>query len=313
MSTTTYRHELIEIVPIVQLDTGTRNLDELNTAIVEECIGTLRSTGETGHASVADGIEHDLGMILDTYGGDSLSERLTDLADWAMHKLSDETDFIAELNGDAGCFWIWPDGLRNEPDDEDIVILSNEREAVVAVVGRPYAEANSRDELIAEIAERMDREKFWPNVWLERERGGFDLVSITRMDGDGEGDSPSPEPAGDDEPLTVHLKRWSEPGNCRYDFDSNRCTSGDGWAQVDTSEDAPYFGQWANPLELRFMTYAEGDCTLATAHSPESFAAYVRHKAKFWRENGHTFGIDAMCSDRIREAFEGLGLGDLLH
>ena len=45
----------------------------------------------------------------------------------------------------------------------------------------------------------------------------------------------------------------------RYIFDFKLCTTGKGWAQVDTEQDASYFGTWANPFELKVVSYTEGD------------------------------------------------------
>ena len=36
------------------------------------------------------------------------------------------------------------------------------------------------------------------------------------------------------------------PGD-RYVYDFGLCTYEKGWAQVDTAQDASYFGTWANP------------------------------------------------------------------
>ena len=36
----------------------------------------------------------------------------------------------------------------------------------------------------------------------------------------------------------------------RYHFDFGECSACNGYAQVDTSQDAPYFGIWTNPMNL---------------------------------------------------------------
>lgn len=108
------------------------------------------------------------------------------------------------------------------------------------------------------------------------------------------------------------IVRQFEPGD-RYEFDFDRCSAGKGWAQVDTREDAWYYGTWAHPTELQIVNYAEGDLTITTAHTPEAFATELRRIAEWRREQGDMFGIDPGRSKAIREAFEALGLGDLLH
>jgi len=112
----------------------------------------------------------------------------------------------------------------------------------------------------------------------------------------------------------IHTERWQEPGVDRYQFDFDRCSLKNGWAQIDTSQDAWYFGQWANPLELRIMVYAEGDCTLMTASSKAEFVKEIRSMAEWNIKQGWGFGIDAgFRKTEIVDAFQSLGLGDLLH
>jgi len=100
----------------------------------------------------------------------------------------------------------------------------------------------------------------------------------------------------------------------RYTYDFGLCSSHNGFAQVDTSQDASYFGTWANPTRRIIFTYCEGDCTVQTAETDQEFVEEI-HRIKAWNDdNNHEFkGIDAMCNTSIEAAFRNLGLGDLLH
>jgi len=100
----------------------------------------------------------------------------------------------------------------------------------------------------------------------------------------------------------------------RYTYDFGVCSSSKGFAQVDTGQDASYFGTWANPTSLQIICYCEGDVTLQTADDKDEFIAAIR-KLKTWNEDsGHRFiGIDPMLNAEIEGAFKKLGLGDLLH
>jgi len=113
--------------------------------------------------------------------------------------------------------------------------------------------------------------------------------------------------------MTARIERHRAPDTERYAFDFDLCHYLRGWAQFDTGQDAPYFGQWGNPSELRVVTFCEGDVTIENADSPEEFADTVRRHAEWNAENGFRFAIDGMCQPSIVEKFEGLGLGDLLH
>jgi hypothetical protein len=100
----------------------------------------------------------------------------------------------------------------------------------------------------------------------------------------------------------------------RYAFDFKLCTIGKGWAQVDTSQDASYFGTWANPFELKIVNYCEGDIFIQTADNIAEFKEEI-HKIKDWNEeNGHKFhGIDPGFNERLQKRFEQIGLSEYLH
>lgn len=68
----------------------------------------------------------------------------------------------------------------------------------------------------------------------------------------------------------------------RYHFDVNVCSASKGWKQYDTDQDAWYFGVWVNPEKLLTMSYAEGDVTLVTCISEESYHAELKEMAEFY-------------------------------
>ncbi len=95
----------------------------------------------------------------------------------------------------------------------------------------------------------------------------------------------------------------------RYEFDFKYCTPAKGWAQVDTDQDAWYYGNWANPTSLELFEYAEGDMTHRKAESEQEFVEAVRELSQWERFRG----IDPMLDEGIAQRFRDLGLGDLLH
>lgn len=103
-------------------------------------------------------------------------------------------------------------------------------------------------------------------------------------------------------------------GGDRYQFDFGRFHYKHGWAQVDTGQDASYFGVWAHPGSFTIATFCEGDLTVQTTESWREFVAEI-HRIREWNiEQGHEFkGIDGMCDDAIIGAFADLGLSDLMH
>lgn len=100
----------------------------------------------------------------------------------------------------------------------------------------------------------------------------------------------------------------------RYLYDFQVCTPSKGFAQVDTGQDASYYGNWANPFEFILVSYCEGDITKTTCKDAAEFIEQVR-EIKSWNiENGHKFsGVDTLCNDKIHAQFIKLGLSDLFH
>jgi hypothetical protein len=99
----------------------------------------------------------------------------------------------------------------------------------------------------------------------------------------------------------------------RYVYDFRYCHYRDGWAQLDTRQDASYYGNWINPISLRLFSYCEGDLALTECDSETDFIATVRECVAWHRERDYFVGIDAMCSVPIIEAFTRMGLAEFLH
>lgn len=99
----------------------------------------------------------------------------------------------------------------------------------------------------------------------------------------------------------------------RYRYDFGLCSYANGWAQIDTAQDASYFGTWANPTKLMIFSYCEGDTTLQEAETPEEFAAALR-AIDAWNVNAG-YGparIDPGFDPDMKAAFEAVGLQDML-
>lgn len=103
------------------------------------------------------------------------------------------------------------------------------------------------------------------------------------------------------------------PAN-RYTYDFGACSPSLGWGQVDTEQDAEWFGIWAHPGKLLVFSYVEGDCTLHECETAEEFAAELRTIEAFEIEQGRKPArIDPGLNPECRAAFESVGLADMLH
>ena len=100
----------------------------------------------------------------------------------------------------------------------------------------------------------------------------------------------------------------------RYIFDFKHCTIKNGYAQIDTGQDAWYYGTWANPFGLKFVCYCEGDLSVEIADNKKEFVEKILSFKKWNEENGWKFkGIDPGFNVPLKKEFEILGLGNLLH
>jgi len=107
----------------------------------------------------------------------------------------------------------------------------------------------------------------------------------------------------------MKIEKFFHPDGDRYAFDFNLCKSSDGWAQIDTEQDAWYFGIWANPFKLKVVEYAEGDVSIMTHNDEKEFSKQIRDLKE---SNGERFGIDPGFNQPLKEKFFSIGLGDLI-
>lgn len=100
----------------------------------------------------------------------------------------------------------------------------------------------------------------------------------------------------------------------RYLYDFGPCSYENGFAQIDTSQDASYFGTWANPSSLVIFSYCEGDTTHMQCETAEEFAAELRAIDSWNVKQGHGHArIDPGFDPAMKAAFQSTGLADLLH
>lgn len=101
----------------------------------------------------------------------------------------------------------------------------------------------------------------------------------------------------------------------RYQFDFKLCTVANGWAQLDTAQDASYFGNWLNPFTFQLASYTEGDIRVETCDDDAEFVEKVTTTCAWYAEHdGKKPGIDPGVSNpSLKAKFVELGLADWLH
>jgi hypothetical protein len=110
------------------------------------------------------------------------------------------------------------------------------------------------------------------------------------------------------------IKRFDEfcPAD-RYLYDFRVCTYEKGWAQIDTRQDASYYGTWTNPERREIFSYCEGDTTLVQCDTDDEYRQAVQELAHWNKQPGYWLGIDPGFQPEMKQRFERLGLADFLH
>lgn len=107
----------------------------------------------------------------------------------------------------------------------------------------------------------------------------------------------------------MKIIRSFEPGD-RYRYDFDLCTCARGWAQVDTAQDASWFGTWASPAERTILNFAEGDVTRTVCDTDEEFVAALLEIDRWNRDHGYgPARIDPGSVRRLRRRSRRLGWG----
>ena len=93
--------------------------------------------------------------------------------------------------------------------------------------------------------------------------------------------------------MAIHrTERFIEDGE-RYGFDRFLCwAQGSTWAQVDTDQDAWYYGNWADPVTKSIVSYAEGDLVVLRCDTAEEFCAELRSMAAWHAKQDSYLRID---------------------
>ena len=99
----------------------------------------------------------------------------------------------------------------------------------------------------------------------------------------------------------------------RYLYDFGACTYAKGWAQIDTRQDASYYGTWTNPERREIFTYCEGDTTLVRCSTDDDYKQALRDVIAWNKEAGYWLGIDPGFSEAMKNHFVRLGFGEELH
>jgi hypothetical protein len=114
--------------------------------------------------------------------------------------------------------------------------------------------------------------------------------------------------------MAITLHRGSDFMSDRYKYDFGVLSYQKGWAQIDTKQDASYYGTWTNPELRQIFSYCEGDTCLTKCDTDADYVEAIRDCADWNKTAGYWIGIDpGFDNSGMKERFENLGLTELLH
>ena len=99
----------------------------------------------------------------------------------------------------------------------------------------------------------------------------------------------------------------------RYLYDFGLCSYENGFSQIDTNQDAWYYGTWANPFKFIIFNYVEGDCYTTICDNAEEFKQAMTELAQWNIESGHGCKIDPGGDPKNKEQWVKVGLSEYLH
>ena len=115
--------------------------------------------------------------------------------------------------------------------------------------------------------------------------------------------------------MAITIERDFAPAD-RYLYD----TKLKGYAQVDSRQDASYFGTWINPVTRIIFNYCEGDCTVTKCDTDAELLAELDRMERWNAENGtrrysngKAIAIDPGFSADLMTACHAAGLSDYIH
>lgn len=88
-------------------------------------------------------------------------------------------------------------------------------------------------------------------------------------------------------------------GGDRYQYDSDLCSYEKGWVQIDTNQDASYYGHWCNLESLQFFSFVEGETTLFEYESIEEFKQALVEQRDFHLQDGR-WSIDVSGIEKAK-------------
>jgi len=110
----------------------------------------------------------------------------------------------------------------------------------------------------------------------------------------------------------MKTERFHKDGD-RYRFDFDLCSLKKGYAQIDTDQDAWYYGMWTNPYRLITVSYCEGDITIQTADTVKEYVEHIHTIEQWNKKSGSTCFIDPGLNNEMIARFTEIGLGNMLH
>ena len=100
----------------------------------------------------------------------------------------------------------------------------------------------------------------------------------------------------------MQIIRDFKPMSDRYSFDVGLFSNANGFAQIDTKQDASYYGTWCSPAARTIVNYCQGDLTTTVCETDAELAEQLRELARWNAEAGYgPMKIDPGFNDSLAE------------
>ncbi len=111
--------------------------------------------------------------------------------------------------------------------------------------------------------------------------------------------------------MAIHRNESFVQDGDRYGCDRTLCwAKGSTWAQIDTDQDAWYYGNWADPVTRSIVSYAEGDLVVLRCDTAEEFCSELNRMAAWHAKQNSYLRIDP--KEQHESLWLELGLKELM-
>jgi hypothetical protein len=118
--------------------------------------------------------------------------------------------------------------------------------------------------------------------------------------------------------MPVSTTRTFAEDGTRYEIDNGVCNTDNGFCQVDTDQDASYFGIWTSPERRVVCSFMEGDITVNKATTDAEYREVLVNCLTAYKHRNEArphamIDLGISRRDEFRDAFVTLGMASYIY